>query len=289
MSLRSYIRRLVPLAPRQFASALLLRVLRSHWTSIDFRHIDQTPLSEVSKSRLFEPELKLLPLFISKPGFVFDVGANRGEYTYVLTKAVGAEFTYAVEPLPKLCSRLKILFPKAHVLQMALSDDAGTLTLKTPIIKGSPIWAMSSLEPRVDDGDTEAILEKVSVVPLDLLCEQLQIGDVVLIKIDAEGHEKRVLLGALNVLKTSHPVLLVEIEQRYHAEPITELFSWIQDQGYYGLFFDAQTLSLRSIKEFAVDRHQQLQHLGSGQYINNFFFLNEFSPQPIIETADEAA
>src|ERR1700730_7219577 len=107
MSIKSRIRHIVPLAPRQFVSALLLRVLRSHWASIDFRHIDRTSLSAASKSRMFEPELKLIPLFISNPGFVFDVGANRGEYTYVLAKTVGSEFTYAIEPLPRLCTRLK--------------------------------------------------------------------------------------------------------------------------------------------------------------------------------------
>jgi FkbM family methyltransferase len=289
MSMRSSIRRLVPHAPRQFASTLLLRILRSHWKSIGFRHIDQTPLSALSECKLFEPELKLLPLFISKPGFVFDVGANRGEYTYVLEKTVGPEYTYAIEPLPRLCSKLRILFPKAHILNMALSDASGTLTLKTPIIQGSPLWTRSTLERFVDEEEMGAVFEEVPVLPLDLLCEQLQIRDVRLIKIDVEGHEKRVLFGALNILRTSHPVLLVEIEQRHHAEPITELFSWIQEQGYCGLFFERETLSLRSVKEFSVGRHQQLQHLDSGQYINNFFFVSELSKQPTIEIADGAA
>ena len=86
---RTRVRRLVPDAPREFACSVLQRVLGSHWTSIGFRHIDHTPLRALSKSKVFEPELKLLPFFISKPGIVFDVGANIGEYTYVLEKTVG--------------------------------------------------------------------------------------------------------------------------------------------------------------------------------------------------------
>jgi FkbM family methyltransferase len=287
-SLRSRMRRLLPNAPREFASAVLRRVLGSYWTSIGFRHIDRTPLSALSKSKLFEPELKLLPLLITKPGFVFDVGANIGEYTYVLGKAVGIENVYAIEPLPHLCSRLKTLFPKAHVLKMALSDAAGTLTLKTPIIKGSPLWTRSTLEHFIDDGETGAVLEYVPVIPLDLLCEQLQVRDVALIKIDVEGHEKSVLLGALKMLRTCHPPLLVEIEQRHHTEPIAELFAWIQAQGYRGLFFDSQTMSLRSVEEFSVGRHQQLENLGSGRYINNFFFLNELSAQTMLDIVNQA-
>jgi FkbM family methyltransferase len=288
-SLRSRVRRFVPDAPREFASTVLRRVLGSHWTSIGFRHIDRTPLSALSKSKLFEPELKLLPLFISKPGFVFDVGANIGEYTYVLEKTVGPENVYAIEPLPRLCSRLRTLFPKAHILKMALSDSAGTLILKTPIIKGSPLWTRSTLERFIDDGEMGAVLEEVPVMPLDLLCEQLQVREVALIKIDVEGHEKNVLLGALRILRTCLPVLLVEIEQRHHVEPITELFSWIRAQGYHGLFFDGQTMSLRSIEEFSVGRHQQLGNLGSVHYINNFFFLNELSATSIVQIIDQAA
>jgi FkbM family methyltransferase len=287
-SLKSRMRRFVPDAPREFASAVLRRVLGSRWTSIGFRHIDRTPLRALSKSKLFEPELKLLPLIVTKPGFVFDVGANIGEYTYVLGKAVGPENVYAIEPLPQLCSRLRTLFPKAHVLKMALSDAAGTLTLKTPIIKGSPLWTRSTLERFIDDGETGAVLEEVPVMPLDLLCEQLRVRDIALIKIDVEGHEKRVLLGALGILRTCHPALLVEIEQRHHTEPIAELFSWIQGQGYRGLFFDCQTMSLRSVEEFSVGRHQQLENLGSGHYINNFFFLDELSAKTMLDIVNQA-
>lgn len=288
VSLRSCIRRLVPDAPREVASAVLRRVLGSHWTSIGFRHIDRTPLSALSESKLFEPELKLLPLLITKPGLAFDVGANIGEYTYVLAKAVGPENVYAIEPLPRLSSRLRTLFPKSHILKMALSDAAGTLTLKTPIIKGSPLWTRSTLERFIDDGETGAVLEQVPVMPLDLLCEQLQVRDVALIKIDVEGHEKSVLLGALRILHTCHPALLVEIEQRHHTEPIADLFSWMQDQGYRGLFFDSQTRSLRSVEEFSVARHQQLEILGDAHYVNNFFFLHESSAKAIVDIVNQA-
>jgi FkbM family methyltransferase len=289
VSVRTRVRRLVPDAPREFASSVLQRILGSHWTSIGFRHIDQTPLRALSKTKVFEPELKLLPFFISKPGFVFDVGANIGEYTYVLEKTVGPENVYAIEPLPRLCSRLRTLFPKAHILKMALSDAAGTLTLKTPIIKGSPLWTRSTLERFVDDGETGSVLEQVPVMPLDLLCGQLQVRDVALIKIDVEGHEKSVLLGALRILRTCRPVLLVEIEQRHHTEPITEMFSWLRAQGYHGSFFDSQTMSLRSVDEFSVGRHQQIGNLGSGHYINNFFFLDALSAETTIASVNQAA
>jgi FkbM family methyltransferase len=288
-SFRSRVRRLVPDGPRELASAALRRVMGSRWPSIGFRHIDQTPLRALSGSKLFEPELKLLPLFISKPGAVFDVGANIGEYTYVLGKTVGLENVYAIEPVPRLSARLRALFPKAHVLKMALSDSAGTLSLKTPIVKGSPLWTRSTLERFVDDGETGAVVEQVSVMPLDSLCEQLGVRDVTCLKIDVEGHEESVLVGALGILRTCRPLLLVEIEQRHHVKPISELFSWIQAQGYHGVFFDSQTMLLRPIEEFSVDRYQQLSNLGNGHYINNFLFHKELSAKAMADIVDRAA
>ena len=287
MSLRSWMHRVVPSTPREIVSSALRHVLGSRWKAIAFRHIDQTPLSAFSNSRPFEPELKLLPLFFSKPGIVFDVGANIGEYTYVLEKAVGPENTYAIEPVPQLISRLKGLFPKAHVLHMALSDEAGTLTLKIPIIQGGPIWTRSTLERFVEDGETGALFQDVPVLPLDQLCERLHISDVQLIKIDVEGHEGKVLSGASKILQACRPVLQVEMEQRHHTESITEMFSWIQGQGYSGFFFDPQTMSLRPVKDFSVGRDQDVQNLGGANYINNFLFLNERLAQSRIESVSQ--
>lgn len=277
------LRRLIPFHQRQLISSALRRCMGSQWKSLAFRSIDRTPLTALRANRAFEPELKLLPLFLPKPGVVFDVGANKGDYTYVLEKTVGSEFTYAVEPLPHLCADLHRLFPRAHVLNMGLSDTCGTLTLKTPIIDGMPFWTRSTLERFVDQGETNAIFEQVPVTTLDLFCEQSHLPRVRLIKIDVEGHERHVLAGAANILRTSRPALLVEIEQRHHTEPIADLFHWIQQQGYLGAFFDIRAMALRSLSQFSVDVHQRLSNLGGPNYVNNFFFIDSVSAKSTFE------
>jgi hypothetical protein len=47
-------------------------------------------------------------------------------------------------------------------------------------------------------------------------------------------------------------------------------------------------MSLRSVEEFSVGRHQQLETLGSGRYINNFFFLNELSAKTMLGIVNQA-
>jgi FkbM family methyltransferase len=245
-----------------------------HWKSVVFGHIDRTPLAVVSQNRPFEPELQILPMLIRGPGAVFDVGANRGEYTYVFEKTVGAVNTYAIEPLPRLCSQLRRLFPEAHILNLGLSDSASKLTLKTPVIHGSPMWTRSTFEHFVEDDESGALLEEVRVTTLDLLCDELRIADVACIKIDVEGHEKSVLQGAARTLKTYRPLLLVEIEQKHHSEPIANVFFLLEQFRYQGFFFDSSTISLRPIRDFSAETHQQREALGSPRYVNNFFFID---------------
>ena len=214
------------------------------------------------------------------------MGANRGEYTYIFEKTVGAVNTYAIEPLPRLCSQLRRLFPEAHILNLGLSESASKLTLKTPIIHGSPMWTRSTFEHFVEDDESGALLEEVRVTTLDLLCDELRIGDVACIKIDVEGHEKSALLGAAKTLETYRPLLLVEIEQRHHLEPIGNIFSLLEQSKYEGFFFDPSTTSLRPISDFSAETHQQREALGGPRYVNNFFFIDSADALSLTEFAN---
>ena len=281
-----YIRRVVSSRHRETVSSILRMILGPYWKRIGFRRIDRASLDALSSERSVEPELKIIPYFLSDTGAAFDVGANRGEYTYVLEGSVGPENVFAIEPVAHLSRELRRLFPRVHVLRMALSNGPGTLSLKTPVVNGSPLWTRSTLERFVEEGETGALVEDVPVLSLDQLCEQLQVRKVQLIKIDVEGHEESVLEGARNILKTSRPVLLVEIEQRHHTKPITEIFAGLEEQGYVGAYFDRTTPSMRSLKTFSVQEHQDTKNIGNSRYINNFFFVDSSKGQDLFRTVE---
>ena len=277
------ISKMLPPRQRQVIASMLESVLGSHWKVVRFRRIDQTALSTLSEHRIFEPELKLVPLFISKPGAVFDIGANVGEYTYVLEKAVGSRRTFAIEPVPQLTARLKRLFPQVRVLSVALSDGDGTRNLKIPIVDGKPLLTRSTLEEFSEPNETGGIFEHVQIQTLDALCESMNVADVAFMKIDVEGHELKVLQGASGVLTRCHPTLLVEIEQRHHSESISKLFSWIGEQEYSGFFYHAQQMLFLPIKDFSVNSHQRLEALGTARYINNFFFVHRNAAESVLQ------
>ncbi len=286
VTIRRACQRMLPARERRVVSTLLQKILGSHWKALYFGDIEKTSLKDTTRGRHFDAGLKLAPFFISKPGTVFDIGANAGRYTYVLSKAVGPRNTYAVEPVRQLAQRLTRLFPDVNVLNMALSEATGELDLRIPVVDHEPFWGRGTLEEFhfVEPGQTGEILERVDVRTLDELCEKLNIQDVRFVKIDVEGHEWSVLRGAAETLARWHPVLLVEVEQRHHAGPIDGVMEWIKGHGYAGFFYDARQMELRPLDCLSLAGNQLLDNRTDAEYVNNFYFVESRTAREVIDS-----
>ncbi|MGA2114613.1 MAG: FkbM family methyltransferase [Bryobacteraceae bacterium] len=235
-----------------------------------------------------EPEIELVePLLGQGDGVVFDVGANKGDYTYAIQRVVAPGSIYSIEPLSAECRHLRRLFPAVTVLQLALSDHEGELELKVPIINGQPFPTRATLEKFQDLGETGVMLERTRLQTLDRLCVTMGLEKVRYIKIDVEGHEQKALVGASQTIKNWRPILQVEIEQRHHRDPISTIFGWVLDQGYSGFFYDAAQRRLHPLSEFNLGTHQALAAMGTPEYVNNFLFLNRDSAQRIVQAVHE--
>ncbi len=151
---------------------------------------------------LHEVEEMALVLHLLRPGEHFlDVGANIGSYTILAAGGVGARVT-AIEPIPSTFRHLERnvalngLAGIVRTCQLGLSDQPSTLRFTSDLDTVNHVLAANEIAPSID----------VPVMRLDDLIG----GDVpVLIKIDVEGHERSVLLGAVNTL--SDPRLLAVI------------------------------------------------------------------------------
>lgn len=138
-------------------------------------------------------------LHFLRPGDLFlDIGANIGSYTVLAAGAVGAD-AIAVEPIPSTFEslenniRLNRLGSKVSAKCVGLSDKSGILRFTSNLDTVNHV----AIESEQND-----VIE-VPVMSVDELCD----GRVpVLIKIDVEGHEKAVLLGAVKTL--SSPALV---------------------------------------------------------------------------------
>lgn len=222
---------------------------------------------------------KVLKDFVVPSGTVVDIGANRGVYTWLMSRLVGpAGDVHAFEPYPANVGRLNALARSRRnivVHPCALSESAGEAILRVPKYHDLELDALSTLRSTVTV-DAECI--SVPVRSLDAIAASQICDEVDLIKCDVEGHEDEVINGAWSTITQSMPVLLIEIEQRHRQVPVSTLISRVLEIGYDGFYVGES--GPRPVEEFDIERHQ-LAFLTSefvpysmpAGYISDFLFV----------------
>ncbi len=219
-----------------------------------------------------EPELRLIPRICDAKTAFLDIGANEGVYSCYARRYCA--HVYALEPNPELGDRLRLLLGRrGTVLPVAASDHAGSEVLWIPVRAEHDIHTRSSLEPHANPGfaTREIVVQLTRVADLGL-------PPVGVIKIDVEGHEMKAVEGALPLLIESHPILIIECEERHNEGGVARLMGRLAEVGYDCHFLHRG--QLRSGAEFDIARLQRPEDakgIGarrSPDYVNNFIFLN---------------
>lgn len=134
-----------------------------------------------------------------KPFTLFDVGANDGEYIARALEALGANVkAYSFEPQAGSYARLEIRFeddPRVIPMKLALGDKAGKAELFSAEIGD----ATASLHRNIVLD--HALSETVNLTTVDQVCADEAIKQIDFLKIDTEGNEMDVLLGAAKMIE----------------------------------------------------------------------------------------
>jgi FkbM family methyltransferase len=149
--------------------------------------------------------------FTPPGGIAIDIGANLGEWSIPLAKAVGATGrVLCCEPNPAMADALSATLainnlPQAQVLTVALSADDGEGHLA--------IDSTDSGQSRLADKGVSVRLRS-----LDSLVAEHRLERLDLVKIDVEGHEAQVLAGAGETMRRLRPALIFESAHEAAAE-----------------------------------------------------------------------
>ncbi len=152
---------------------------------------------------------------IVRPGdTVVDVGANIGCHTLALAKIVGPHgLVMAFEPqLPiyyALCGTMALNEQwQVHACCCALGEEQGTT--KIPVVQYSLANSFGGLSIGHKEGHT------VPVMPLD----HFNLETCKFIKVDVEGAEVEVLIGAADTIKRCRPYLYVENDRHPRSDEL---------------------------------------------------------------------
>lgn len=199
----------------------------------------------------WDKELNSISPFLREGDVAVDVGANLGFVTGILSTLTGEKGqVHSFEPSPIVFAKLLEVI-KANRLStvsaynMGCGTEEQTMTLYCP-----PSSGHASLRPNADIERSTLEKKVVRIVKLDdFLGSKLE--RLNFLKIDTEGYEDEVLLGATDLLRRFHPVVYIELCPEY---------------------MDSSERSIRLLRDlgYAFDREIDLQH---SSYGDNFFAL----------------
>lgn len=139
------------------------------------------------------------------PGFLYDVGAHTGYFTWLFTAAHAQNRALAIEPsrpvgaIAKGVVEMNGLHDRVELREAGASAEAGS----------SPVWIDAHQFARFGEApDGSAYVVPITTVD----AEVARTGRApTLLKIDVEGHEGAVLEGARQTLAAHRPVVFLEL------------------------------------------------------------------------------
>ena len=158
-----------------------------------------------------------------------DVGANIGNHTNGLCSYFSN--CHAFEPNPRTFQLLKAnMTGKPNVIchQLALSNCSGEASFHQDSNNSgkSRVIDMSQFNAQNNNND----LIKIKTMRLDDIINKH--SDVGLIKIDVEGHELKVLEGAVEILKKQRPFIMIEVLANEISEGQAPSLNFLRANGY---------------------------------------------------------
>lgn len=159
-----------------------------------------------------EPELNYLDKFLDKDSVFIDIGASSGIYTLKAAKHLTHEgIVIAVEPFPEVFNTLYVSVKKNGFNNVKLRNFcASKETSEKTLWMNSDLPNTFSIVERHNNSSGLSVLG-VSIDDL-MLWEKLNRLDY--IKIDAEGAEKEILIGAKKSIEKFRPIIQAEITVR---------------------------------------------------------------------------
>lgn len=176
---------------------------------------------------------RLVPQF--EPRIILDVGANVGQTSLYFNSLWPDADIYAFEPVSatyeKLTRAVASHAPKIKCVKLALSDEAGQADIYI-----STDSVQSSFDPtRIWPSALSGEKESVSKSTVTRWCDAMELDTIDLMKVDAEGHDLRVLMGATHLFEQGRiGAVVVEIHLGHGVEPTLDAIrAWLEPYGYF--------------------------------------------------------
>lgn len=174
-------------------------------------------------------ETEVLPRNI---GTVLDIGANTGEFSKEVFAHLPHASVFAFEPLADCFAKMQSALrgnPRFVGFNVALGEASGeTQIRRSSFHPSSSLLPMAALHKDLFPKTARETLETIRIARLDDYLPQMQLEGNVMIKMDVQGFEDKVIAGGTEVFKKTSLVLVeTSFKELYEGQP---LFGDIHDR-----------------------------------------------------------
>jgi FkbM family methyltransferase len=172
---------------------------------------------------------------------VLDVGANTGQFAAQIHGLLPGTRIYSFEPLADCYTALKKNMsgaPGFTCYNFALGDKTGRQTIhRSAFSPSSSLLPMDELHKQAFPHTANVSTEEIDIRRLDDIAGGLELCDNILVKIDVQGFEDRVIMGGTRVIERAS-VLIVEtsFEPLYRGQLLFDgIYDMLKAKGFaYG-------------------------------------------------------
>lgn len=211
-----------------------------------------------------DEEFSLLPILCDPQRISLDVGVLFGGYAREMMDH--SQEVFMIEANPLQVAFLKRAFPdrKSQIVSSAAGALSGEIEIRVP--SSMPGNATVESENQLDR-HRKLLSFTVPIRPLDELFPESDIG---FIKIDVEGHENAVLIGAQNLIQRCRPKVILECIDDHKKGAVAEMRTFFEKMDYAVLFLSENRLNdIAEYNDSFIDPNKR----NSKAFVNNFIAL----------------
>ena len=156
---------------------------------------------------------------------VIDVGANTGQFAKEIREKLPEAMIYSFEPLKECFSTLEENMKndsKFRAYNLALGDKNEKMEInKSSYTLSSSLLPMAEAHKTAFPHTKDSVKEEVEVKRMNDIFKNIGLGKEILIKVDTQGYEDRVIAGGLEIFGEAK-VLIIETSflELYEGQPL---------------------------------------------------------------------
>jgi FkbM family methyltransferase len=169
---------------------------------------------------------------------VLDIGANTGQFAVQARGALPEAYIYSFEPLKECFDKIKTTFKnddKFEAFNFALGDKKEEVVMnKSAYSPSSSLLPMAESHKKLFPHTKEHTPESIEVRKLDDAAQGMDLESEILIKVDVQGFEDKVITGGMETFKRAKGIIIENsFIELYEGQPLfDDIYTKLKSLGF---------------------------------------------------------